>query len=162
MPRRLLNFDRVHQPCLLPWRTSFLPPTTAGCWAGRSEVCRLRTTWRPLTFAGSTVFPSLHLPLSTVLVRFTEGTLPRRLQVPRVDVFTRPSNCLHTQRFGTLVGPPPPPWPPLFYSLLWSCAKLATFRASPILCPLLLLHPEFASPGGWERTCARDCNDLKI
>ena len=53
---RLLNFDRVHQPCLLPWRTPLLPPITAGCWAGVSEDCRLRTTLRPLTLASSLVF----------------------------------------------------------------------------------------------------------
>ena len=29
-------------------------------------------------------------------------------------------------------------------SLLWTIAMLASFRASPILCPLLLSHPEFS------------------
>ena len=43
-------------------------------------------------------------------------------------------------------------------SLLWSIAMLATFRASPTPCPLLL-HPVFSSLGAWERTCAQDCND---
>ena len=44
-----LNLDRFNQPCLLPWRNPLLPPITAGCWAGISEDCRRRTTWRPLT-----------------------------------------------------------------------------------------------------------------
>ena len=35
------NFDRFHQPCLLPGRTSRI-----------SEDCRPRTTWRPLTLFG--------------------------------------------------------------------------------------------------------------
>ena len=36
-----LNFDRFHQPCLLPGRTSRI-----------GEDCRPRTTWRPLTLFG--------------------------------------------------------------------------------------------------------------
>ena len=42
-----LNFNRFHQPCLLPGRTSRI-----------GGSCRFpRTTWRPLTLAGSTVLP---------------------------------------------------------------------------------------------------------
>ena len=45
-----LNVDRFHQPCLLPGRTSRM-----------GEDCRPRTTWRPLTFAGSPALPPLRL-----------------------------------------------------------------------------------------------------
>ena len=41
-----LNFDRFHQPCLIPGRTSRM-----------GEDCRPRTTWRPLTLAGSPALP---------------------------------------------------------------------------------------------------------
>ena len=41
-----LNVDRFHRPCLLPGRTSRI-----------GEDCHIRTTWRPLTLAGSTVLP---------------------------------------------------------------------------------------------------------
>ena len=34
---------------------------TAGCWAGIGEDCRPRTTWRPLTLAGSPALPPLRL-----------------------------------------------------------------------------------------------------
>ena len=37
--------------------TSTPAPLTAGCWAGIGEDCRPRTTWRPLTLAGSPVLP---------------------------------------------------------------------------------------------------------
>ena len=45
-----LNFDRFHQPCLLPGRTSRI-----------GEDCRPLTTWRPLTLTGSPALPPLRL-----------------------------------------------------------------------------------------------------
>ena len=47
----------------------------------------------------------------------------------------------------------------LFCSSHWSFARPATFRASPIPCPLRLSHPDFLTLGAWERTCAQDCSD---
>ena len=47
-----LNIVRFHQPCLLPWRTPYCHRNTAGFWAGTSEDCHPRTTWRPLTLFG--------------------------------------------------------------------------------------------------------------
>ena len=46
-----LNIDRFQQPCLLPWRTSRI-----------GGACHPRTTWRPLTLAGSPVLPPLYSP----------------------------------------------------------------------------------------------------
>ena len=72
VPLRLLNVDRFHQPCMLPWRTPLQPPITAGCWAGIGKDCRPRTTWRPFTLAGK---PCLPLRVSASKRR---GTSPRR------------------------------------------------------------------------------------
>ena len=99
-----LNVDRFHQPCLLPGRTS-----------RTGEDCHHRTTWRPLTLAGSPVLPPL---------RLAGGFCHADLTVPRQDVnspftpacATGQTRCLHTRRFGTLTSPPPPvlrmPWGP--------------------------------------------------
>ena len=45
-----------------------------------------------------------------------------------------------------------------FCSILSSIATLAAFRASPILCPLLLSQPEFSSLVTQERICAPNCS----
>ena len=70
-----------------------------------------------LPFLGSPVLPPL---------RLTGGFCHADWTVPRQDVnspfsaacATRPDRCLHTRRFGTLAGPPPPvdrmPWGPPF------------------------------------------------
>ena len=88
-----------------PWRT---------CRVG--EDCRPRTTWRPLTLAGSPALPPLRL---TGGFCHADKTVPRQdvnssfpsLRVPPMD-----QRCSHTRRFGTLAGPPPPvkpkPWGP--------------------------------------------------
>ena len=110
-----LNVDRFHQPFLLPWRTHLLPPITAGCWERVGEDCHLRTTWRPLTLAGSPVLPpcvSLEV-FATPNTRYHGRTLIRLSLSPAC---AEGKGCLHTRRFGTLVGPPPPvvrmPWGP--------------------------------------------------
>ena len=69
-----LNVDRFHQPCLLPGRTSRI-----------SEDCRPRTTWRPLSLAGSPVLPPL---------RLTGGFCHADLTVPRQDVNSSFSPCV--------------------------------------------------------------------
>ena len=56
-----LSSDRFHQPCLLPWHTPNCHRNTAGCWAGIGEDCHPRTTWRPLTLAGSPDLPPSRL-----------------------------------------------------------------------------------------------------
>ena len=55
--------------CLLPWRTPYCLRLRLA-WAGIGEDCRPRTTWRPLTLAGSPVLPPM---------RLTGGFLPSRL-----------------------------------------------------------------------------------
>ena len=90
-------------------RNPLLPPVTASCWARTGEDCRPRTTWRPLSLAGSPVF-------SPALVRLLEVLSHADLTVPRQDVSspslsacaTLPQGCSHTRSFGTLAGPPPP------------------------------------------------------
>ena len=93
-----LNFDRFYQPCLLPWRNPLMPPKHD--WLlGREigEDCRPRTTWRPLTLAGSPVLPPLRLTggSATPTGRYHGRTLihPSPLRVPpnRTQVFA------HTQ-----------------------------------------------------------------
>ena len=78
-----LNFDRFHQPCLLPGRAPCCHRNTADCWAGIGEDCRPRTTWQPLTIAGSTVFPP---------VRLTGGFCHADWTVPRQEVNSSPSS----------------------------------------------------------------------
>ena len=101
-----LNFDRFHKTCLLPWRTSRI-----------GEDCRPRTTWRPLTLAGSPALPPLRLtggffatPTGRYHGRMLIHPSPPACGTPQT------TKCLHTRRFGTLVSPPPPvsgmPWRP--------------------------------------------------
>ena len=92
-----LNVDRFHQPCLLPWRTSRI-----------GEDCRPRTTWRPLTLAGS-----LALPLCVSLDVFAtptgryHGRMLIRPSSPACATL-KMKRCLDTRRFGTLASPTPP------------------------------------------------------
>ena len=101
-----------------------------------------------------------HLPLRarSSLLASHRNCLPRPPSLPACA--TRAKRCLHIRRFGTLAGPPPPveghalgtpsTWPPPFRSLLHPTARLQSFRASSIPCPLLLSHPEFSSLGALE------------
>ena len=59
-----LNIDRFHQPCLFSWAHSRI-----------GEDGHPRTTWRPLTLAGSMV---LHPCVSLELPRRQDGTTARR------------------------------------------------------------------------------------
>ena len=110
-----LNFDRFHQPCLLPWRTPYCHRNTAGCWAGIGKDCRLHTTWRPLTLFGQPGSSSLCVSLEVV------ATPTRRYHgrmlippSPPLRVPPPPRRLEHTRKFGTLSSPPPPvtdiPW----------------------------------------------------
>ena len=99
-----LNFDRFHQPCLLPGRTS-----------RTGEDCRPRTTWRPLTLTGSPALPPLRLTGVFFFATPTGRHHGRMLIHPSPHACATPSiKCLHTRRFGTLASPPPPvqdlPW----------------------------------------------------
>ena len=109
-----LNFDRFHQPCLLPWRVPLLPPIHGWLWGrDRWGLSVLRTTWRPLTLLGQPGSPSFATYWRSYQADLT---------VPRQDVnssFTCVCHppwkmCLHTRRFGALASPPPPvldmPW----------------------------------------------------
>ena len=94
---------------------------TAGCWAGVGEDCRLRTTWRPLTLAGSPVPPCASLEVLATPAR----RVPRQdVNSPFIPCVCRPSDqrCAHTRRFGTLAGPPPPvddmPWRPISLAII--------------------------------------------
>ena len=100
-----LNFDRFHQTCLLPGRTS-----------RKGGACRF-----PAPRGG-------HLPLQAVglfllCVSLEVFATPTRRYHSRMLIHpspraraTRQSGCLHTRRFGTLESPPPPvdrlPWGP--------------------------------------------------
>ena len=83
-------------------------------WAGIGEDCRPRTTWRPLTLTGSPALPPLRLTggIATPTRRY-HG---RMLIHPSLPAWATPDmkRCLHTRRFGTVAGPPPPvhgtPW----------------------------------------------------
>ena len=109
-----LNFDRFHQPCLLPWRVPLLPPIHG---RDRWGLSVLRTTWRPLTLLGQPGSPSFATDwrfFATPTRRYhgrmlIHPSLP--LRVPPQD-----QRCLHTRKFGTLASPPPPvvvmPWGP--------------------------------------------------
>ena len=74
------------------------------------RTIRPRTTWRPLTLlTGSPVFPpcaSHWRCLSTPTRRYHGRTLLR----PPSACSTQRQKCLHTRKFGTLAGPPPPVW----------------------------------------------------
>ena len=76
-------------------------------WAGIGEDCRPRTTWRPLTLAGSTVLPPLRL---TGGIATPTGRYHGRMLIhPSPPACATPSQrCLHTRRSGTLASPPPP------------------------------------------------------
>ena len=85
-------------------------------WAGIGEDCRPRTTWRPLTLAGSPV-----LPPCTTHWRYchADKTVPRQdvnSSFPSCVCHSKSESCSHTRRFGTLASPPPPivdtPWGP--------------------------------------------------
>ena len=69
-----LNFDRFHQPCLLPGGTSRI-----------GEVCRPRTKWRPLTLAGTPVLPPC--------VRLEVFATPTGLHHGRMLIHPSPSAC---------------------------------------------------------------------
>ena len=61
-----LNVDRFHQPCLFSWAHT-----------REGEDCHSRSTWRPLTLAGSSVLPPL---------RLSGGFFHADWTVPRQDV----------------------------------------------------------------------------
>ena len=82
-----------------------LPVTWADSRIGKD--CRPRTTWRPLTLAGSPVFPPC--AKQEVLTTPTGRYHGRTLFHPSHSACATPSpRCLHTRRFGTLESPPPP------------------------------------------------------
>ena len=128
VPPRPLNFDLFHQPYLLPWRTPYCRRLRLA-WVGIGEDCRPRTTWRPLTLAGSTggIATPTRRYHGRTFIRPSSPLLPLLLHVP-------PSRmCLHTRRFATLTSPPPPvgavpwrphPWPALFRLFVWLCINL--------------------------------------
>ena len=124
-----MNFDRFHQPCLLPWRTPLLPPITAGCWAGIGEDCRPRTTWRPLTLAGSPVLPPLRLTggIATPTRRYHGRTLLRHsshacaTQTKKVFAHTqvRDPRVSAAACQSHVPWEFPSPWPALFLLFIW-------------------------------------------
>ena len=81
------------------------------------EDCHPRTTWRPLTIAGSPVLP--HLRLTGGVATPTRRYHGRRLTHPSL------LRVPHTRKFGTLASPPPPPPPPVF-GMPWGPHPLAT------------------------------------
>ena len=86
-----LNFDRFHQPCLLPGRTSRI-----------SEDCRPRTMWRPLTLFGAAWLLLLCVSLE-VFATPTRRYHGRMLIHPSLPACATPEvkGSLHTRRFGT-------------------------------------------------------------
>ena len=110
-PPLFLQEHRFHQPCLLPGR---IP----------GEV----RTVIPVPRGG-------HLPMRAArtggtLPRQLDGTTTGRLDSPSLPACaTRAKRCLHTRRFGTLAGPPPPVGgSPPFCSFIqlpgWNCFEL--------------------------------------
>ena len=101
-----LNVDRFHKRCLLPWRKPLLPPKH-GWLLGRDRwgLSVPRTTWRPLTLAGSPNLPPLRLTggIATGQNGTTAGC---KFILPPVRV-PHPSlkGCLQTCRFGDPRGP---------------------------------------------------------
>ena len=98
-----LNFDRFHQPCLLPGRTSRI-----------SGACRFsvpRGGHLPLRAAWLFLLVRLNGGIATPTGRY-HGRMLIHPSTPACA--TRQSGCLHTRRFGTLASPPPPvdrlPW----------------------------------------------------
>ena len=80
-----LNIDRFHRPCLLPGRTSRI-----------REDCHPRTTWRPLTLAGSPVLLPLRLMVSATPTRRYHGRTLIRPSPPACA--TQPPRCFaHAQ-----------------------------------------------------------------
>ena len=67
LPPRLLNFDHIHQPFLLPWRTPLLPPIKASSWLSSPyHVATTHPCGKPRSF-------------SSELVRLTGDNEARRL-----------------------------------------------------------------------------------
>ena len=106
-----LNFDRFHQPCLLPYA---LAATENGWLWGRDK----RGLSSP--FHVATTYPCGQPGLPLRLGASNWRYLPRRLDgttaaryfaLPSLRVPPRHQWVLAHRRFGTLAGPPPPPWP---------------------------------------------------
>ena len=139
LPPWFLHIDRFHQPCLSPGRIRGQLRTVIPYHVATTYLC------------GQPSLPSLRLTGSTY-----HGRTLIRPSLPACA--TRAKRSLHTRRFGTLAGAPPPveghafgtpsPWPPPFRSLQWLFARPATFP-----CPLQLSHPEFSSLGALEYIC---------
>ena len=121
LPPTPLNFDRFHQPCLLPGRTP-----------GKVRTVRPRTTWRPLTLSGSLVFsPCVSLKvLTTPTGRFHGKTLVRpslpcvchsvrEKKGSRTQAGSRPSR-VRRRLFGARLGTPSP-WRSTVFSLSLIC-----------------------------------------
>ena len=100
------------------WAAAHFTWMCLACSPGRTsrigEDCHPRTTWRPLTLAGSPILPpcislevfcraDLTAPRQDVNSAFSPCMWPLHLQM-----------CLHTRSFGTLTSPTPPvrdrPW----------------------------------------------------
>ena len=81
-----VNCDRFHQPCVLPWRNPELPPKH-GWLLGRDRwgLSVPRTTWRPLTLAGSPASSCASLEVFATPTRRYHGRMlihPSSLHVP--------------------------------------------------------------------------------
>ena len=107
-----LNFDRFHQPCLLPWRVSLLPPIH-GWLLGRD-----RGLSSPYHVAATCPFWAAGFSL---LVRLTGGFCHADYTVPRQDVDSSFLPCMcHPSSLGdsTHAGSGPSR---VRRRLLWTC-----------------------------------------